>query len=207
MAEEARHTKSVFREYVEAILIAALLALFIRTFIVQAFKIPSGSMEDTLLVGDHILVSKFIYGTTIPFTDIKLFPVRQPKRGDIIVFKYPVDETKDFIKRLIGTPGDVVEIVDKKVYVNGTPLNEPYAVYKDSDLVPRELQSRDNYGPVKVPAGKYLALGDNRDRSSDGRFWGFLDEKEIIGKALVIYWSWDGDDNMVRWKRFGNLVK
>ena len=207
MAEEERKTKSVFREYVEAILIAALLALFIRTFIVQAFKIPSGSMEDTLLVGDHILVNKFIYGTKIPFTEIKLFPIRQPKRGDIIVFKYPVDETKDFIKRLIGTPGDVVEIVDKQVYVNGTPLKEPYTVYKDSDLVPRDLQSRDNYGPVKVPAGKYLALGDNRDRSSDGRFWGFLDEKEIVGQALVIYWSWDGDDSTVRWKRFGTIVK
>ncbi len=199
--------KSVLREYVEAILIAGILALFIRSFVVQAFKIPSGSMENTLLIGDHILVNKFLYGTHIPFTDIKLMPVREPHRGDIIVFKYPEDETKDFIKRVIGTPGDVVEITNKKVYVNGKSLVEPYTVYADGEILARNLQARDNFGPVTVPAGKYFMMGDNRDKSHDSRFWGFVDENKIIGKALVIYWSWNGDDHWVRFKRIGNVVR
>ena len=213
MSEEAIQTKdtarrkSVFREYVEAIVIAGLLALFIRTFVVQAFKIPSGSMEDTLLIGDHILVNKFLYGTDIPFTKIKILPVREPRQGDIIVFKYPGDETKDFIKRVIGTPGDVLEVINKKVYINGEPIDEPYTVYKDEEVLPRNLQSRDNFGPVKVPAGKYFMMGDNRDKSHDSRFWGFVDEDKILGKALFIYWSWDGEDRWVRWERMGDLVK
>lgn len=203
--------KSILREYVEAIVVAALLALFIRTFIVQAYKIPSGSMEDTLLVGDHLLVNKFIYGTRVPFTDIKLFPVRHPKRGDIIVFRYPEDETKDFIKRIIGTPGDVVEVIDKKVYVNGKPIDEPYTEFKDAEVLPRELNNRDNYGPVDVPPGKYFAMGDNRDRSHDSRFWGFLTDGELVGEAMVIYWSWDTDGGFlwerVRWNRIGRVVR
>ncbi len=199
--------KSVFREYAEAIIIAAVLALFIRTFIVQAFKIPSGSMEDTLLVGDHILVNKFLYGTVIPFTDTRILPIREPKRGDIIVFKYPGDESKDFIKRVIGTPGDVVEIINKKVYVNGKPLNEPYTIFKDGDIIPRALQPRDNFGPIKVPPMKYFCMGDNRDRSSDGRYWGYVSQREILGKAFIIYWSWDGDTSWVRWNRIGHLVQ
>jgi signal peptidase I len=198
--------KSVLREYTEAILIAAVLALFIRTFIVQAFKIPSGSMEDTLLVGDHILVSKFLYGTQVPFTNMRILTIREPKRGDIIVFRYPGDETKDFIKRCIGTPGDVVEIINKKVYVNGTPLVEPYTVYKDDEVLPRALQARDNFGPIKVPAGSYFMMGDNRDKSHDSRFWGFVTMNEIIGKAMIIYWSWDTDDSWVRWRRMGEIV-
>lgn len=199
--------KSVFREYAEAIIIAAMLALFIRTFIVQAFKIPSGSMEDTLLIGDHVLVSKFLYGTHIPFTNMKILTIREPKRGDIIVFRYPGDETKDFIKRVIGTPGDVIQEIDKKIYINGTPLVEPYTVYKDNEIFPRALQARDNFGPIKVPAGNYFCMGDNRDKSSDSRFWGFVSEDKLIGKAMIIYWSWDGDDGWVRWRRMGELVK
>ncbi len=199
--------KSVFREYAEAIIIAAVLALFIRTFVVQAFKIPSGSMENTLLIGDHILVNKFLYGTHIPFTNIKLMPIRKPKRGDIVVFKYPEDETKDFIKRVIGTPGDVVEISNKTVYVNGRPLKEPYAIFQDGDILSRNLQARDNFGPVSVPPGKYFMMGDNRDRSDDSRFWGFVDENKIIGKAFVIYWSWDGPDHWVRFNRVGHAVE
>jgi signal peptidase I len=206
LPEHARK-KSVLREYTEAILIAALLALCIRTFVVQAFKIPSGSMEDTLLVGDHILVNKFLYGTKIPFTDMKFLAIREPKRGDVIVFKYPEDETKDFIKRLIGTPGDVVQIVNKKVYINGKPLTEPYTDYKDTEVLPASLQQRDNFGPIKVPPHKYFMMGDNRDRSHDSRFWGFVDESKIVGSALVIYWSWDGDDNVVRWGRIANVVR
>lgn len=199
--------KSVLREYAEAILIAAVLALFIRTFVVQAFKIPSGSMEDTLLIGDHILVNKFIYGIGIPFTDIKVLPLKHPVRGDIIVFKYPGDESKDFIKRVVGTPGDVVQIIDKKVYINGTPVKEPFTVYKDDEVLPRSMQARDNFGPVTVPPGKYFMMGDNRDRSHDSRFWGYVSENKILGKAMIIYWSWDSDTTWVRWKRIGHLVQ
>ena len=198
--------KSVVREYAEALIIAAVLALFIRTFVVQAFKIPSGSMEDTLLVGDHILVNKFIYGTTIPFTDIRVWPIRQPERGDIIVFKFPGDESKDFIKRVMGTPGDTLEIKNKKVYINGKPLTEPYTLFCDKDVIPRSVTQRDNFGPIVVPKGKYFAMGDNRDRSLDSRFWGFVDEREILGKAMVLYWSWDKDYSLVRWDRLGREV-
>jgi len=199
--------KSILREYVEAIIIAGVLALFIRTFIVQAFKIPSGSMEDTLLVGDHILVNKFLFGTGIPFTDKKILPLREPKRGDIIVFKYPGDESKDFIKRVMGTPGDVLQIINKKVFINGKPLDEPYTVYKDDEVLPKALQARDNFGPIKVPPGKYFMMGDNRDKSHDSRFWGFVNENKIIGKAMIIYWSWDTDASWVRWRRMGHLVQ
>ena len=199
--------KSAFREYTEAILIAAVLALFIRTFVIQAFKIPSGSMEPTLQIGDHILVNKFLFGTKIPFADIKVLPIRPPRRGDIVVFKFPENESKDFIKRVVGTPGDVVQVIDKKVFVNGKPITEPYAVYKDENIIPRELQARDNYGPVTVPAGKIFVMGDNRDRSYDSRFWGFVDYVKVEGKALVIYWSWDGDGSWARWGRIGHVVK
>ncbi len=199
--------KSVFREYAEAIIVAAVLALLIRTFIVQAFKIPSGSMKNTILVGDHILVNKFIYGTRIPFTNIKILPIRKPERGDIIVFKYPEKESVDFIKRLIGMPGDVVQVIDKVVYINGKPLTEPYAIHKDSEILPRALEPRDNFGPVKVPPHDYFMMGDNRDRSRDSRFWGFVNENEILGKAMIIYWSWDANDDSVRWGRIGRMVK
>ncbi len=199
--------KSVFREYAEAIIVAAILALFIRTFIVQAFKIPSGSMKNTILVGDHILVNKFIYGTRIPFTNIRILPVRKPERGDIIVFKYPEKESVDFIKRLIGMPGDVVQVIDKVVYINGKPLTEPYTIHKDSEILPRALEPRDNFGPVKVPPHDYFMMGDNRDRSRDSRFWGFVNKNEILGKAMIIYWSWDADNDSVRWGRIGHMVK
>lgn len=199
--------KSVFREYAEAIIVAAVLALLIRTFIVQAFKIPSGSMKNTILVGDHILVNKFIYGTRIPFTNIKILPIRKPERGDIIVVKYPEKESVDFIKRLIGMPGDVVQVIDKVVYINGKPLTEPYAIHKDSEILPRALEPRDNFGPVKVPPHDYFMMGDNRDRSRDSRFWGFVNENEILGKAMIIYWSWDANDDSVRWGRIGRMVK
>ena len=203
----AAKNKSVFREYAEAIVVAAILALFIRTFIVQAFKIPSGSMKNTLLVGDHLLVNKFLYGTHIPFTNIILMKIRDPKRGDIIVFKYPEDESKDFIKRVIGTPGDVVQIIAKKVYVNGKPIPEPYTIYRDDQILPKSMDAKDNFGPIFVPPRKYFMMGDNRDRSHDSRFWGFVDESKIIGKAMVLYWSWDGDGSSIRWDRMGHVVK
>jgi signal peptidase I len=181
-------------EWIKTIIIALIIALFIRTFIVQAFKIPSGSMMDTLFAGDYLFVNKFVYGTRIPFTGHKMLVLRSPRHGDIIVFKYPVDPSRNFIKRCIGLPGDTIEVKNKKVYVNGQLSVEPYAVYKDpsiyikSDFLPQEFSRRDNFGPVTVPADAYFMMGDNRDNSYDSRFWGFVPDKNIAGKALFLYW-------------------
>ena len=194
--------QKVLLEYLEALAVALILAFVIRTFVVQAFKIPSGSMLDTLLIGDHLLVNKFLYGTRIPFTDKVIMPLEDPQRGDVIVFEFPEDTTKDFIKRIIGVPGDVVEMKDKVLTRNGETLVEPYIKHTGSGL----QQRRDNFGPITVPAGKYFALGDNRDESYDSRFWGFVDKDKIRGKAWVIYWSWDGPAD-IRWSRIGNLVR
>ena len=198
--------KSVIREWVEAIVIAVVLALIIRTFVVQAFKIPSGSMEPTLQVGDHILVSKFIYGMKIPFTSIKILPFRKPQRGDVIVFIYPGDRKKDFIKRVVGLEGDKVEIIDKKVYINGSPSDSPFAVNNDDDIIPRGIQPRDNYGPVVVSKNSLFVMGDNRDHSLDSRYWGFVRLEEVKGKAFLIYWSWNGHRHNLRWGRIGDII-
>ncbi len=199
--------KSVFREYAEAIVIAIILALFIRTFVVQAFKIPSGSMKPTLLVGDHILVSKFIYGVKLPFLNTTLIPVSEPRHGDIVVFRPPHDPTKDFIKRVIGTPGDTVEIRDKKVYLNHQPMQDPYGTFLDPHvIVPGTAKPRDNFGPVTVPPQSLFVMGDNRDQSYDSRFWGFVDYPMVKGKAFVIYWSWNKENSGVRWGRLGHLI-
>ncbi len=205
-AETPPKKKSALRENIEAIVVAIILALFIRTFIVQAFKIPSGSMKDTLLIGDHILVNKFIYGVKIPFTDLTLIPVKEPKRGDIVVFRFPEDPDKDFIKRVIGVGGDTVEIRNKKVYVNGEPLNHDYGIHTDPYVIPGVLQPRDNFGPVVVPEHKIFVMGDNRDHSYDSRFWGFVDLDAVLGKAFMIYWSWNRDDFDVRWSRIGDMI-
>ncbi|MHC1791657.1 signal peptidase I [Solidesulfovibrio sp.] len=189
-------------EYLEALAVALVLAFFIRTFVVQAFKIPSGSMLDTLLIGDHLLVNKFLYGTRIPFTDTVVMPLEEPQRGDVIVFEFPEDTTKDFIKRIVGVPGDVVEMKDKVLTRNGEKLVEPYIKHTD----PAPQQRRDNFGPITVPAGKYFVLGDNRDESYDSRFWGFVDKDKIRGKAWVIYWSWDGPGD-IRLGRIGQMVR
>ncbi len=183
--------KSVVREYAEAILIAIILALLIRTFVVQAFKIPSGSMIPTLLVGDHILVNKFVYR------------FRDPKRGDVIVFKYPWDETRDFIKRVIAVGGEEVAMKGRTVFVNGRPLVEPYAIY--SETRPTSGPGYE-YGPVVVPQGSYFVMGDNRDNSQDSRFWGFLKREKILGKSFFIYWSWDSEKGRLRWWRLGRLI-
>jgi signal peptidase I len=204
---EAPARKSLVREYAESIVIAVILALFIRAFMVQAFKIPSGSMEDTLLVGDHLLVNKFIYGPKIPFTDTRMFSIRDPRRDDVIVFEYPEDPSKDFIKRVIGVPGDVVQGINKNVYVNGRLYRNPKEVHKEKDIVPKEQNPRDNFGPIKVPADSYFVMGDNRDRSYDSRFWGFVKKEKIKGLAFIKYWSWDGDNWRVRWKNIGELIK
>jgi len=198
--------KSVIREYVEAIVIAVILAMFIRAFIIQAFKIPSGSMESTLLIGDHILVNKFIYGITIPFTHKKFFQWKQPQREDVIVFVYPVDESKDFIKRVIGIGGDRIEIKEKKIFINGQLYNDPHAHYQESNPSSSYIQSRDNLGPIMVPKNTLFVMGDNRNRSYDSRFWGFVSLDRVKGKAFIIYWSWGGFLKDIRWNRIGKLI-
>ncbi len=206
--------KSVIRENIEAILVAILLALFIRTFIIQAFKIPSGSMLPTLQIGDHLLVSKFIYGIKMPFTGSTLIPISDPKPNDIVVFQYPKNPDLDYIKRVIAVAGDIVEIRDKKILINGKPFEDQHGVFLDSMIHPAALDPRDNFGPTTVPADKIFTMGDNRDNSYDGRFWGFVDLKAIRGKAWVIYWSWDVQvpffsvDRLrsIRWGRLGDTV-
>jgi len=198
--------KSTLREYIEAILIALLLALFIRTFVVQAFKIPSGSMQDTLLIGDHILVNKFLFGVKNPFNGNTWIPFKKPQRKDIIVFKYPQNPAQDYIKRVVGIEGDQIEIKNKKVYVNGELQDESYAIFLDNKILPASVQGRDNMGPITVPANSLFVMGDNRDNSYDSRFWKFVDLKAVKGKAFILYWSWNKEDFSVRWNRVGNLV-
>jgi signal peptidase I len=200
-------SKSKFVEYAEAIIIAILIAFFIRTFIVQAFKIPSGSMKPTLLIGDHILVNKFIYGVKIPFIRKNLISISEPKRGDVIVFIYPEDRSKDFIKRVIGIGGDTIEIRNKKIFLNGLPFQDTHGVYVDDFIIPGTIQPRDNFGPMTVPKGAVFAMGDNRDQSYDSRFWGVVELKDVLGKAFIMYWSWNREDHNVRWSRLGRLVR
>ncbi|MCF8025094.1 MAG: signal peptidase I [Desulfobacteraceae bacterium] len=207
-ADQKEHKrKSRLRENIEAIVIAVLLALFIRAFVVQAFKIPSGSMEPTLQVGDHILVNKFIYGVRLPIANTTIIPVSEPERGDIIVFEYPVDPDKDFIKRVVAVAGDVVEIRDKKVYVNGRRVDNYLVKHTGNRVLSEAASSRDNFGPVTVPQDSYFVLGDNRDNSYDSRFWGFVRESALKGEAFIIYWSWDSDDFGVRWGRIGKILQ
>ena len=199
-------TKSRIIEYLEAIIIAILIAFFIRTFVVQAFKIPSGSMKPTLLIGDHLLVNKFIYGIKIPFVRKTLVSISEPKRGDVVVFIYPEDHSKDFIKRVIGVSGDTIEIRNKKIFLNGLPYNDAHGVYVDDFIIPGSIQPRDNFGPFTVPKDALFTMGDNRDQSYDSRFWGVVDKKDVLGKAMIIYWSWDKDVHNVRWSRIFSLL-
>ncbi len=199
--------KSKVREFVESIIWALVLAFIIRSCVVQAFKIPSGSMEDTLVIGDHLLVNKFIYGIKLPFTDKRILKLRDPIRGDVMVFEYPEDRSKDFIKRVIGVPGDEISVRDKQVFVNGVLYHNPHEVHKESDMIPKGVAPRDNFGPINVPAHSYFMMGDNRDRSYDSRFWGFIKDTDIKGKAFIKYWSWDSDSWRVRWNRIGRLIE
>lgn len=201
--EESGEAKSKVREYTEAIILALILALFIRTFVVQAFKIPSPSMVPTLLVGDHILVNKFLFGFRIPFKDGRFLAIREPRRGDVIVFKYPKDRKLDFIKRCIATGGETVEIREKQVFINGDRVTFPQAVYLDEGSI---MSGRDSFGPVTVPEGKIFVMGDNRDNSNDSRFWGFVDLEDIKGKAMVIYWSWNKARAWPRFSRIGDGI-
>jgi len=210
-----RGKKSVFREYFEAIVIAVLLALFIRTFVVQAFKIPSGSMLPTLQIGDHLLVSKFIYGIKLPFTGTLLVPFKKITQGDVVVFRFPKDRSVDYIKRVIGTPGDTVEVRNKKVIVNGKPINDSHAHITSATILDTKSSPRDNMGPILVPEDHIFVMGDNRDNSYDSRFWGFVDQKDVLGKAFILYWSWDIKKPLfsierltsIRWERLANLIE
>ncbi|MDD3311696.1 signal peptidase I [Pseudodesulfovibrio sp.] len=209
-----------FRDTLEAIVVALVLAFFIRTFIVQAFKIPSGSMLETLQIGDHLLVSKFAYDVRMPssilFKDAPngksyfsvldsadgkvLYKTGDPQRGDIVVFKFPEDESKDFIKRVVGLPGETLEVRNKVVYIDGQPLAEPYVMHTRADTMP----VRDNFGPFVVPEGQYFMMGDNREGSYDSRWWGTVKREKIVGKALVVYWSWGGPTD-IRLGRIGKV--
>jgi signal peptidase I len=209
-SNDATFRKSPVREYFESICVAVILAFFVRTFVVQAFKIPTGSMEPNLLIGDHLLVNKFVFAPTLTSLERMLLPIDPIRRGDIIVFKYPEDPSRDFIKRAIGLPGDTIEMRQKKVYVNGKPLDEPYAHFIDP---PQEDGSgapdvddgdlRQSFPLMTVPPDKYFMMGDNRDNSQDSRWWGFLDRDHVKGKALFIYFSFGegGGIANVRWSR------
>lgn len=206
-------SKSVAREYYEAILVAFILALFVRTFVFENFKIPSGSMEDNLLIGDHLVVNKFIFaGNTGTFLH-RLFPYRAPERGDVVVFKYPEDPRRDFIKRCVAVGGDTVEIRRKQLFINGRAQEEPHAVHKDprvyddSSAVPVSARIRDNFGPMTVPEGSIFCLGDNRDNSLDSRFWGPVPLSYVKGRAVLIYWSYEAGRDDWQWRGFGHRLK
>jgi signal peptidase I len=202
--------KKIVKEYLEPIVIAILIALFIRTFIVQAFKIPSSSMEPTLQVGDHLLVNKFIYGIKVPFVDSKYFQFKNPQRGDIIVFIYPKDRSKDFIKRVIGTEGEKVEIIHNNIYIDDKLIDDPWGHYDERSQSAKYLQPMEKFGPILVPQRSLFVLGDNRDNSQDSRYWGYVNVNEVNGKAFIIYFSWDRyAQNLfgkIRWMRFGKLI-
>lgn len=198
MTEAATFHKSTVREYFESIVVAVILALFIRTFVVQAFKIPTGSMEPNLLVGDHLLVNKFVFSPTASAIERALLPVRAIRRGDVVVFKFPEDPERDFIKRIIGLPGETIEVKGTQVLVNGAAISQPFAHFllphdPNAPVIPGD--PREHYGPATVPAGHYFAMGDNRDNSEDSRYWGFLPAHYVKGRALMIYWSFAGGEN------------
>jgi signal peptidase I len=205
--------KSVVREYFETIVIAVVLALFMRTFVVQAFKIPTGSMEPNLLVGDHLLVNKFVFAPTLSNAERAVLPITAIRRGDIVVFKYPEDPERDFIKRVIGLSGETIELREHRIHVNGRAIEEPYAHYLPrpsggGEFTPDDVRER--YGPVVVPAGSVFVMGDNRDNSQDSRYWGFLPKENIKGKALMIYWSFDtstGGLNLFTQTRWARLLQ
>jgi signal peptidase I len=227
--QDTQKKKSFYKEWIEPFLIAAVVALFIRQFVVEAFKIPSGSMIPTLDIGDHLLVNKFIYGPRIPFTDTRLFAWKEPKRGEIIVFKYPENESKNFIKRVVGLPGDKIEIKNGLLFINDQPVpvtglgvyegGDQGAGYPGPKLLEEQLgavnhkilylrdQSGYNFGPVLVPKDSVFVMGDNRDNSQDSRVWGWVNHNKILGRAFIIYWSWDGNDRWVRWERIGSLIR
>ena len=214
MVSSKQTDKSVVREYAEAIIIAIILALFIRSFVVQAFKIPSGSMLPTLQIGDHLLVNKFIYGVKIPMSGTVLVPWKSPARDDIVVFRFPKDRSIDYIKRVVGVAGDTIELKNKQLYINGEAVSSPHAHFTNSAIMRASAGPRDNMGSVTVPEGSIFVMGDNRDNSYDSRFWGVVDLKDVLGKAFILYWSWDLKEPLlsvdrltsIRWSRIGDIV-
>ena len=215
-AEVVEYRKSTAREYFESICVAVILALFVRTFVVQAFKIPTGSMEPNLLIGDHLLVNKFNFAPTLAGVENMVLPIDPIRRGEIIVFKYPEEPERDFIKRVIGLPGETLELRNKRVFINNMPLDEPYVHYlfpPGEDEAPSDFDVRMTYGPVTVPAGHYFMMGDNRDNSQDSRYWGFLPRDYVKGKALFVYFSF-GDEQgglsnlftSIRWNRIFHQI-
>ena len=210
--------KGWMREYGESIIIAFIIAMLVRTFVIQAFKIPSGSMKPTLLVGDHLLVSKFSYGIRIPYRvfgfylpggGTTLIPISSPKRGDVVVFVFPEDHSKDFIKRVIGLPGETVEVKGREILINGKPIKDPWGVYRGQQIGQTgEIQA--HFGPVKVREGTYFVMGDNRNHSYDSRFWGFVNKRFVEGRALILYWSWnhlsESLAGKIRWSRIGGVI-
>jgi len=224
--------KSVVREYLESIVVAVILALFIRTFVVQAFKIPTGSMETNLLIGDHLLVNKIVYSPSFGRLEDRILPKKPIQRGHVVVFKFPEEPSRDFIKRVIGLPGETVEIRNKQVFINGQPLAETYVHFLEPPLRPEDPEyglregRGDNWGPEVVPEGQLFVMGDNRDNSRDSRYWGFLPRDQVKGRALLVYWSYEATreeyhrtgyldwikDTLsafgkTRWRRFFHLIR
>ena len=199
--------RSTAREYVEALLIAAVFLLFTNTFVVKTFFIPSGSMEDTLLVGDHLFVNRFIFGPTMGKLEQAVLPLRAPRRGDIVIFRSPERPNIDLVKRLIGLPGDTIQVVNKQLFVNGQKVEDAtYVEHKDPrtflnrPYMSEQQRLRDNFGPVTVPAESYFCMGDNRDMSYDSRFWGTVPAHYVKGRAFLIYWSFGGGTSDGTWR-------
>ena len=203
----ATKSRSILREYVEAAVWALALTMFLRAFVIQAFRIPSESMRDTLLVGDFLFVNKFEYGPKIPFTHLRLPGLRGPRHGDVIVFQYPQDPSKDFIKRCIATGNQTLEVKNKQVYLDGRPIREPYVIHTDPATRPAGYDERDFFGPVTVKPNELFMMGDNRDNSNDSRYWGTLDMDLVKGRAMFLYWSWDGERNWPRWNRIFQIIR
>jgi signal peptidase I len=211
--EVAAFRKSTAREYFESIVIAVVLALFVRTFVFQAFKIPTGSMENNLLIGDHLLVNKFMFGPTASWLERALLPVREVQRGDVVVFKYPEQPERDFIKRVIGLPGETLELKGRTMFVDGTALDEPYVKFMESgelgapkdDLGDGDIRRK--YGPVTVPVSHYFMMGDNRDNSQDSRYWGFLPREYMKGRAAFVYWSYEAESADYQTSGLGEQVE
>jgi signal peptidase I len=223
---KAKQGKPVWREWVESIVVIVLFAVVIRSFIIAPFKIPSSSMVPTLEVGDYLFVSRYNYGFRIPFTDVQ-FLASEAKRGDVVVFDYPEDRSKDYIKRIVGIPGDTIEYNKNILYVNGqkmeleelgthtyvmgdnsSDISNRYAeklLGVEHDVLRKQYSIRD--GKWKVPAGHYFMLGDNRNNSRDSRFWGFVPQEYLVGKAVVIWWSWNGAQASLRWERLGSIIR
>lgn len=203
----------LFREYYEAILVAVIFTLFARTFVAQAFKIPTGSMEDNLLIGDHLFVNKFIYAPHWNTPLHALLPYRDVRPGDVVVFKYPQEPRRDFIKRTVAVGGQSVEIEGKRLRVDGQAENNPYAVFKDPQVYPDSpflhpsLRHRDHFGPYTVPPGYVFCMGDNRDNSYDSRFWGPVPREYMKGRALFIYWSYQAEPNSHEWRGLWHRIK